>query len=107
MTMTTTRHRAAGRIAAGLCAAAGLAVAAWAQTPSPSPTVAPKGAAMSGRAAGAFDVKLTPGLEDKESAWPDDRRQAVSRGSGGTGRGEMLSFLSAVQGPRSTSPSSA
>lgn len=96
--MTSTRCRAAGA-AAALCVAAGLAAPARAQTRSPSPSPAQKGAAISGRAAGAFDVNLTPAPEDKESGV--GRMTAAKQYHGdleGTGSGEMLSFLSAVQG---------
>ena len=97
--MTTLRPRTVANIVAGLCLAAIPAAAAWAQTPSPSPPAAQKGAALSGRAQGAFDVKMTPGPEDKESGV--GRMTADKQYHGdleGTGKGEMLSFLSAVKG---------
>jgi Protein of unknown function (DUF3224) len=99
MTMTSTRPRMAARFVAGLSLVAGVGAAARAQTPSPSPAPAQKGAAMSGRAAGAFDVKMTPGPEDKESGVG---RAAVDKqyhgDLEGTAKAEMLSWLSPVQG---------
>ena len=97
--MALTTRRAAGSVVAVLCVAAGAAAAARAQTPSPSPAPAQKGAAISGRAAGTFDVKMTPGPEDKESGV--GRMTADKQYHGdleGTGKGEMLSHMTAVKG---------
>lgn len=97
--MTSTRSRAAARRVAGLGVAAGLTAAALAQTPPTPPPAAQKGAAMSGRAAGAFDVKMTPGPEDKESGVGRMTIDKQYHGDlEGTGKGEMLSFMTAVQG---------
>ena len=90
--MMLTRTRPVARLAAGVCLAL-LAAGAVAQTPSPAP---PKGAAASGRAKGEFDVKLTPGPEDKESGL--GRMTVVKTYHGdlqGTATGEMLSWLTA------------
>ena len=87
--MITTATRTVVAIAAALCLAAG----ARAQAPSPSP--APRGT-TSARARGEFDVKMTPGPEDKESGF--GRMTADKQYHGdlqGTARGEMLSWLSA------------
>lgn len=95
--MTSTRTRTAAPILAGLCLA-GLAAGAAAQTASP-PGAARKGAAMSGRAKGTFDVKLTPGPEDKESGVGRMTIDKQYHGElEGAARGEMLSSLSPVQG---------
>jgi hypothetical protein len=96
---TTTRYRTAARLVAGFCLAAGWGGATRAQAPSPAPSAAPKGAAMSGRASGEFDVKLTPGPEDKESGVGRMTADKQYRGDlAGTARGEMLSVITPVQG---------
>src|SRR5262245_6334539 len=97
--MTSTRSGRAARVLALLFLCAGLAAASRAQTPSPSPGTPRKGAGVTGHASGAFDVKLTPGAEDKETGV--GRMTADKQYHGeleGTGKGEMLSSMTAVQG---------
>ena len=97
--MAWTRRRGAGSLVAAVCLVAGAAAAARAQTPSPSPGPAQKGGAVSGRAAGTFDVKMTPAADDKESGI--GRMTADKQYHGdltGTGKGEMLSHMTAVKG---------
>jgi hypothetical protein len=99
LTMASSRSRAAARVVAGLFLAAGPGLAARAQTPAPPPSAAPKGAALSGRATGAFDVKLTPQGDDKETGVGRMTADKVYHGDlSGTARGEMLSSMTAVKG---------
>jgi len=86
---------------AALAALAALSTSARAQTASPSPNPVPKREAMTARATGTFDVKLTPATEGKGEASPLGRMTIDKQFHGdleGTSKGEMLTAMTAVKG---------
>jgi hypothetical protein len=83
-----------------LAALAALSTSARAQTASPSPNAVSKREAMTARATGTFDVKLTPATEGKGDA-PLGRMTIDKQFHGdleGTSKGEMLTAMTAVKG---------
>jgi Protein of unknown function (DUF3224) len=95
------RSRAGAGVIAGLCLSFGVGSPAYAQT-SPTPRAAQKGAILSNRASGTFEVKLTPQeAGDKGDSGALGRMSIDKQFHGdleGTSKGEMLTAGTHVKG---------
>jgi hypothetical protein len=86
---------------AGLLLFLRFGAAAYAQAPPATPRTAGKAGAMTARATGTFDVKLTPLPSDDKSGSAVGRMSIDKQYHGdleGTGRGAMLTAMTAVEG---------
>jgi hypothetical protein len=95
-----TRSRAVANIIAGICLALGCGSFAYTQTNSPTPNKVQKERAMTMRASGTFEVKLTS--QDDKSEDAKLGRMTIDKqfhgDLAGTSRGQMLSAMTEVQG---------
>ena len=95
-------QRRAVAVVTGICVSLGLVSLGHARTPSPIPAPAQKGAAMTTRARGDFDVKLTPlGTDDKTEDATVGRMSISKHLHGdleGTSKGQMLTAATDVKG---------
>jgi hypothetical protein len=98
--MTKMRRSLCGRGVAGLALC--LASALYAEAQNPTAGAAREGAAVTTRASGPFDVKITPlPPDDKAGSSPFGRMSFDKQLRGpleGTSHGEMLTAMSAVEG---------
>jgi hypothetical protein len=94
--------RAGAGVIAGLCLSLCLDFPAHARTPSPAPKAIQKGAVLTTRASGTFEVKVTPQATDgKAESAPFGRMSIDKQFHGdieGTSRGEMLTAGTDVEG---------
>jgi hypothetical protein len=86
--------RAGAGVIAGLCLSLCLDFPAHARTPSPAPKAIQKGAVLTTRASGTFEVKVTPQATDGKAESAPFGRMYIE----GTSRGEMLTAGTDVEG---------
>jgi hypothetical protein len=96
------RSRTGVGIVAGLCLSLGHGPPAYSQTRSPVPGPVQKGAVVTTRVSGTFDVKLTPQTTDDKSEGPPLGRMSIDKkfhgDLEGTSKGEMLTAGTVVKG---------
>ena len=101
------RSRAGAGFIAFVCLSLGLGSSAYTQTHSPVPSAVQGGKAMTIRASGTFEVKVSPQAPDDKAEGATFGRMSIDKQFHGdleaTGKGEMLTAVTGVKGAQPSS----